>query len=456
MKHKKSIGKKVNFELITRDEVCGQEPYKLLDEIRRKYHEHLADAEIAVAWRKETKPDKDGHVVLGRCVKVAGLYREMLEYDFVIVLNREAWNLGFSVEQKTALIDHELCFPGEVLVTGPEVELGMRRRYSGKMVEIITAAGHKLAGTPNHPILTDQGWVPLGLLNEGHYVVSSRDPERVSAAMNPHKYQTPSCIKDVVGSVPMVAGLVPEAAHNLDSDLADGEIEVVRPDRGLLLALVSSLAEHIHQLNLGWRGAVEVGMASLRHLDQGIGRVLLASPGDVGIAQLSDALGMAEFSHPVALGIRRISDRDTGFNEKSFKGGHAIPEGLFERLQGRSSGVRMDEIVKFRTFQHDEMAHVYNLQTSQQWYHANGVVVHNCHAEVQYDDETGEVKVDELGRKCYRLRKHDIEEFQAIVQRHGCYKRDLERFAEVLMKKAKNPLFAEQAKAEGKNAPAVN
>lgn len=54
-----------------------------------------------------------------------------------------------------------------------------------------------------------------------------------------------------------------------------------------------------------------------------------------------------------------------------------------------------------------------------------------CHAAVSYDT-SGEPKIDERGRTIYRIRKHDIEEFAEIVERHGCYKRDLEHFAAAL------------------------
>lgn len=63
-----------------------------------------------------------------------------------------------------------------------------------------------------------------------------------------------------------------------------------------------------------------------------------------------------------------------------------------------------------------------------------------CHATVATDDDGP--KWDDRGRRVWRIRKHDIEEFHAIIHRHGCYKRDLEIFAETLMKKRAAPLFA--------------
>ncbi len=57
------------------------------------------------------------------------------------------------------------------------------------------------------------------------------------------------------------------------------------------------------------------------------------------------------------------------------------------------------------------------------------------HAEVRLN-KYGEPATDERGRRVYRIRKHDLEEFRAIVERYGCYKRDLEDFAVVLRRGA--------------------
>ena len=36
----------------------------------------FSEANIALAWRIETPEDKDGHIVLGRCVKITDLQKE--------------------------------------------------------------------------------------------------------------------------------------------------------------------------------------------------------------------------------------------------------------------------------------------------------------------------------------------------------------------------------------------
>lgn len=65
-----------------------------------------------------------------------------------------------------------------------------------------------------------------------------------------------------------------------------------------------------------------------------------------------------------------------------------------------------------------------------------------CHAQVARDKD-GIAKKDERGRTVYRSRKHDIEEFREIVERHGLYKKDLEEFVKAARKKRETPLFDE-------------
>jgi hypothetical protein len=103
--------KKVLFELISPEQVyLSGQPYELLAEVRAENHFDTAEAKIALAWRKGTKPNADGKLVLGRCVKANDLQRELVDYDFVIVLNKEFWeDPGFNREKKIALLDHELC-----------------------------------------------------------------------------------------------------------------------------------------------------------------------------------------------------------------------------------------------------------------------------------------------------------------------------------------------------------
>jgi hypothetical protein len=60
-----------------------------------------------------------------------------------------------------------------------ELENVFRCQYSGEIITITTASGKQLSGTPNHPILTPEGFLPLGELNPREHVVYTATDEAV-------------------------------------------------------------------------------------------------------------------------------------------------------------------------------------------------------------------------------------------------------------------------------------
>jgi hypothetical protein len=84
------------------------EPWVVMEGLKEKHHTNLDGAKIAMAWRIGWRADSDGIMTLGKCRKRGDLDRELDSFDFVILLNQEAWK-GLNDTQKRALIDHELC-----------------------------------------------------------------------------------------------------------------------------------------------------------------------------------------------------------------------------------------------------------------------------------------------------------------------------------------------------------
>lgn len=76
-----------------------------------------------------------------------------------------------------------------------------------------------------------------------------------------------------------------------------------------------------------------------------------------------------------------------------------------------------------------------------------------CHFGVVMDEELGTPKRDELGRIIYYKKRHDVEEFDGVIDRNGLWKKDLEKTAEK-MAKAWNEEQARRKKF--KDLPEVN
>lgn len=55
-----------------------------------------------------------------------------------------------------------------------------------------------------------------------------------------------------------------------------------------------------------------------------------------------------------------------------------------------------------------------------------------CHCVVELD-KAGNPKEDETGKPLTRMRRHDLEEFVEVVERHGCYLKDLEEMADAML-----------------------
>ena len=102
-KEKKLKPKSVNFQFIPENKSV----YKTARKIIKKYHKGLRKAHIGLVWRTSLKADRDGHLMLGKCVKVGDLAKEFIPYDFLILLNKEVWT-RLDKKQQKALLDHEL------------------------------------------------------------------------------------------------------------------------------------------------------------------------------------------------------------------------------------------------------------------------------------------------------------------------------------------------------------
>lgn len=367
---------------------------------------------------------------------------------------------------------HDHCVPPGTLVDGPAAEVGYRRYYEGEMILARTAAGHGLRITPNHPVLTDRGWVPAGLLGVGDCVVSSFNAQG-SLLEVPDEEQVPARVEDVWGAL-SVLGLVrvPGSAEDFHGDGVDGEVDVVRADsllRGESRTEVGQLAAELElalagvgqgllampspsfELVEGWHSSAhglvggmghlgalfgcglghvqDAGFLDAAHLDPGLfeaaayhqalhavapgersftlackvgmddligGEVMAVGAGfDAALLQLAheyaacDSRGGLDLSAGLAgevqgyrpvefgrVGLRgsvRFDPPSLEFLVEGRDSYASLGRGLRERLAGR---VELDCIVDLRRTEFS--GHVYNFQTSEGWYRADGIIVSNC------------------------------------------------------------------------------
>lgn len=318
------------------------------------------------------------------------------------------------------------CVIGDTVVSGPVPLAADRREYSGEGIVIHTALGHELTVTPNHPILTPGGWVPARLLTEGSDLFSACVVDRPMGGAGPDDDEGPSTIAEVFESMGDSFGvntLLGSAADFHGDGTVDGDVDVVLSDSLLVDGVEAPGTEHpsepvLHDASrlpgrlLGCGTLAEVGVGAL-HAAHGVmcagserGPLLGCHAGETRPHGIAPVLArVSVLGEPPA--YRHFTDPEThgdivfggpGFVKPDHLGfvDRALPAPVLDTkldepfpddfatypelsrygILADPGLVQLDHVVRV-----DVVAlrtHVYNLQTVDGWYFANGIISHNC------------------------------------------------------------------------------
>jgi hypothetical protein len=252
---------------------------------------------------------------------------------------------------------HPHCFLPGAVVQG-RIQLATRALYHGEAVEILTARGHKLAVTPNHPVPTADGrWLPAGEIAQGDdllcYLGRKEGDGAIRVVPRPdprNEQQDPARVEEVFDALAESGGrttvhAVPGDFHG-DAIGLKGDVEVVGPAGLLLRDDLSPVAK---------RGS------------------------DFSFAEAGNRIRASAFPfNPLLLGP--AADLDTCVNEFGPQG-YPVDASFAGDLVQRFPGlVATDQVVQTRKF--DFSGHVYDLQAETGWIVANGIVTSNCRCQL--------------------------------------------------------------------------
>lgn len=277
------------------------------------------------------------------------------------------------------------CFPAGTMVSG-NATAATRHWFDGEVVEIVTRAGHKLAGTPNHPILTPNGWVAIGSLDVGSNVFCGVDGrhEELSAAKTRDIDNDQTAIEKVfdalaVGSMVVRKGRL---AVNFHGDAPAHDVDVVTADRVLRNGRHTKLLQHLAQqglasadlgecLGLAQSLALDLGFARDRSASGDIGRARDVSPFVIGGTSESQNVGCGAVAQGAASPLDSGGDSSAGYLERLREREHRLPH-----------AVALSRIVSLS--RREFRGHVFNLSTVEGFYLANGIVASNCRCHLEY------------------------------------------------------------------------
>jgi hypothetical protein len=267
------------------------------------------------------------------------------------------------------------CFTGDMEIEASGLEAVFRAPYSGPLVSIKTASGFDLTGTPNHPILTDKGWVALGLLHEGDKVLCADIGKGIFEGQSQVDYR-PAPLAKVFDALEGVGMIQRVAMTPLDfyGDGGHGEVDIVRT-KGKLLN--DAIPQHVRNL---W-----FEHANLRPGNELSLRLAMQLPCGGGVHP-THPVGVDGQSPPILKRAGRISLQSSGattpwFNPSTGKpqsdGGATDPILQGQGLLRLSSNVFPDDVTIVRR-REVATTHVYTLQTTTGLYKTQGILSRNC------------------------------------------------------------------------------
>ena len=315
------------------------------------------------------------------------LYRTDEELDIIAVeayrTAKRAWSQtpDGQAERNT---NTDTCFIGETQVRPVgKLQRVSRRWYSGDLITITTASGNKLSGTPNHPVFTNQGWVPLGSLCQGDSVVNSSlvDNDGV-ASVKPNEQHCPPTLAQIFEAGEAVKRRVSGMTMNLHGEIPDGDVDIVTMDSRLTLKIDALFGEQVCEIVLplpNSRPPIDPLFSSQSRTNE----LLVSSGVTASLAHSTERLALLDrpptSQEPIGILTGSRGQPDCSQILDNCPSGHVEVVGQGQdRLPAIES---VDKIVDFSVSQFE--GHVYTLQTSSGTYAAgqystSGALVANC------------------------------------------------------------------------------
>lgn len=279
------------------------------------------------------------------------------------------------------------CFVGSTRFQASHIEKAYQRGYSGLLLTTEVEGGNQLSGTPNHPILTKRGWVPLGLLKTSDYVASCPDTQREPFGY-PNENNMPAAAMEKYTALEKAFGRQRVVGSSVDFH-GDGEesyVDIVSTNSLLMDTHITKISQRLQEKKFpitNHSSPTTNTIVSESGLSSFGGQTSASFVRGLLHSQLHRLRACADMDikllHGFGNGILSNAKNSSQLTTRlptTVPGGHLFP---IKPLSGWNPEFRLVKSIGARQFK----GHVYNLQTASGWYLANGIVAHNCRPHLE-------------------------------------------------------------------------
>lgn len=278
---------------------------------------------------------------------------------------------------------HPNCFPGDTIIENPDGVLSaMRTWYDGSIIKLFFSNGENLTITPNHMLLTPQGFIAADLINKGDNIINCTHSKGKPSTINPNNHRKPITIKEIFDSLTkssrnssLSVPSSPEYLHG-DAKFSKGNIDIVWPNRLLRFTRKASFLKHSLTNILNWRNSKLFSLSSNSSLVFFLYRTLTSTDRSMSSTRESEPIFLSRPRHTDSLSLSITSNYHASLYKSSLKSGSTNTKSLTQCLDRFSSIVEINQIIdiKITSFH----GYVYDLQTPSSLYFANNTLVSNC------------------------------------------------------------------------------
>lgn len=263
----------------------------------------------------------------------------------------------------------------------PETNIGVdskiirsyKHRYEGEVISIKSSMGVNFTCTPNHPILTDRGWVKAKFLNKGDNLIVTSCIDNEVSRRNPYINHAFPRIDTIHELFYKFGGKrTSDLRVNFHGDISTSEVEIITQKWFLWSDVYTCIRKRINKFLLKY---TDTPLMRKRSFMKHFGRVIRTTFSNISGMCKSFSIFHRCLSHTNIHGLGTIADSNIVVNKNTLNNlptNVVLPSEIKNRL---ASKIFVDNVVSVERSYFS--GHVYNLQTDDNYYFVNSSISKN-------------------------------------------------------------------------------